>query len=198
MAFYLAELKGIDMNYAENAQLSPPLLTSNRIHLRPAKLTDFENIKSYRQDNENCKYIRPPENDEHTLKIVEGLSKPWKLEHDLWNGLVICMAGSDEVVGEIVFKVEDWYNQRAEIGYRLSEHIASKGICTEAARLLIEFLFTEIGFFKIVAKCDPRNTGSYKVMEKLGFKREAFFIDHYLMGDEWTDQYDYGLLAANW
>lgn len=108
------------------------------------------------------------------------------------------IVGSDKVVGEIVFKVEDWQNQRAEIGYRLSESIAGKGVCTEAATLLIDFLFTEIVFFKLVAKCDPRNIASYKVMEKLGFKKEAFFKDHYLMGNEWTNQYDYGLLATNW
>lgn len=186
------------MNYDENAQLDPPLLESKRIHLRPAKLSDFENIKSYRQDAENSKYIRPPEDDAETLKKVESLSKTWRLEEGLWNGLVICMVGSDEVVGEIAFKVEDWYNQRAEIGYRLNASISGRGICTEAAELVIKFLFDEIGFFKIVAKCDPRNIASYRVMEKLGFIREAYFKDHYLIGDEWTDQFDYGLLAANW
>jgi len=186
------------MNFKENTELATPILESQRIHLRPAKLSDFENIKSYRQDPENCRYIRSSEDDEHTYKIVEQLAKPWKLEHDFWNGLVICMVGSDDVVGEIVFKIEDWQNQRAEIGYRLNDSVAGKGICTEAAKLLITHLFTEIGFFKVVAKCDPRNTASYRVMEKLGFKREAFFKDHYLMGEEWTDQYDYGLLAVNW
>jgi RimJ/RimL family protein N-acetyltransferase len=35
-------------------------------------------------------------------------------------------------------------------------------------------------------------------MEKQGFKREAVFKEHYLLGDEWTDQYDYGLLASEW
>lgn len=35
-------------------------------------------------------------------------------------------------------------------------------------------------------------------MEKLGFVREAFFKEHYRIGEEWTDQYDYGLMSTQW
>ena len=186
------------MNCEENSELAAPCLSNDNIYLRPVKLSDYEVVKVYRQDIENCRYIRPAENDETIYKIVEQLSKPWKLTQGVWNGLAICLTGDDTVVGEIVFKVDDWQHQRAEIGYRLSETVAGKGICTQASVLLINYMFEEIGFFKLVAKCDPRNIASYRVMEKLGFKREAFFKDHYLMGDEWTDQYDYGLLAKYW
>ena len=186
------------MNFEENVEIETPSLKNNRIYLRPTKLSDYEKVKEYRQNIENSRYIRPPDSDEETYRIVTELSKPWKLSQGVWNGLVICLTGDDTVVGEIVFRVEDWQHQRAELGYRLSEKVAGKGVCTQAADLLIDYLFNEIGFYKISAKCDPRNIASYKVMEKLGFQREAFFKGHYLMGDEWTDQYDYGLLEKNW
>jgi len=186
------------MKVEENSELIPPSLHTKRIYLRTAKSSDFPAIKSYRQNIENCRYIRPPEDDEQTQKIVEQLSLPWKFEQGKWNGLVICLIGDEKVIGEIVFNIEDWQHQRAEIGYRISETVAGRGICTEAAKLLIDYLFDQIGLYKLVAKCDPRNTASYRIMEKLGFKREAFFQGHYLMGDEWTDQYDYGLLAYDW
>ncbi|WP_339722386.1 GNAT family protein [uncultured Paraglaciecola sp.] len=186
------------MNIEENSHLLPKQLTGRNIYLRIAKMSDFEAIKSYRQDPENCRYIRPPENDDETLRIVDGLCKSWRFTEGQWNGFVICLTGSDTAIGEIVFRVEDWHNQRAEIGYRISQTAAGRGVCTEALTLLVDLLFTDLGFFKLVAKCDPRNTGSYRVMEKLGFKREAFFKEHYLLGDEWTDQYDYGLLASEW
>lgn len=188
----------MDMNVEENSELLPRKLAGQNIYLRTAKMTDFEAIKAYRQDPENCRYIRPPENDAETLNIVEGLCKPWQLVEGQWNGYVICLRGEDTVIGEIVFRVEDWHNQRAEIGYRIHQDSAGKGVCTEALKLLVDLLFKDLGFFKLVAKCDPRNIGSYRVMEKQGFKREAFFKAHYLLGDEWTDQYDYGLLASEW
>ena len=181
-----------------NEQHLAPALSTKNIYLRPATKADYSVIKVYRQDPENCRYIRPPESDEETMAIVEQLSKPWHLALGHWNGLVICLQEDDTLVGEVVFRIEDWDNQRAEIGYRLSNKAAGKGICTEAAKLLIDYLFNELGFFKVVAKCDPRNISSYRVMEKLGFQREAFFKDHYLIADEWTDQYDYGLLASSY
>ena len=103
-------------------------------------MPDFSSIKSYRQNIENCRYIQPPENDAKTMKIVEQLSKPWKFETGLWNGFVICLAGEDTVIGEIVFNIEDWDHQRAEIGYRISETVAGRGVCTEAVKLLINYL----------------------------------------------------------
>jgi len=57
-------------------------------------------------------------------------------------------------------------------------------VCIEALTLLVDLLFKDLGFFKLVAKCDPRNTGSYRVMEKQKFKRKAVFKEHYLLGDE--------------
>lgn len=175
-----------------------PTLSSQKIYLRPAKLSDYPIIKAYRQDPENCRYIRPAETDEETMSIVEQLSKPWEIKTGHWNGLVICLQADHSLVGEIVFRVEDWENSRAEIGYRLSEAAAGKGICTQAATLLINYIVKELGFYKLVAKCDPRNIASYRVMEKLGFNREAFFKEHFRIGDEWTDQYDYGLMSQQW
>lgn len=175
-----------------------PTLAATNIYLRAVKSSDFSAIKVYRQDPENCRYIRPPDSDKETMALIEQLAKPWNLSLGHWNGLVICSQTDDTLLGEIVFRIEDWQNQRAEIGYRLSPTAAGRGICTEAATLLIDHLFQQLGFHKIVAKCDPRNIASFRVMEKLGFVREAFFKQHYRIADEWTDQYDYGLLYSQW
>jgi len=185
-------------NHKEDQQIPAPHLTNDSVVLRPAQLSDFDAVKQYRQDLENCRYIRPPESDADTLAMVEKMSKPWQLSQGYWNGLVICLPENNTVIGEVAFNIEDWFHQRIEIGYRLNKSASGKGLCTQAVALLINYLCEEIGVHKIVAKCDPRNTASYKVMEKLGMQREAFFAEHYLLGNEWTDQYDYGLLAANW
>lgn len=186
------------MKVNRGSTFSPQAIKNKQLYLRPAKLSDFAAIKAYRQDPINCQYIRPPETDEKTQEIVNQLSQPWQLEQGRWNGLVVCLTGNDTVVGEVAFNIEDWEHQRIEIGYRLHESVSGRGICTQAMSLLISYLIKTIGNEKFVAKCDPRNVASYRVMEKLGFEREAFFKHHYLMGEQWTDQYDYGLLAKNW
>ncbi|MGB2740334.1 MAG: GNAT family protein [Cognaticolwellia sp.] len=186
------------MKIALNSQHLTPTLSSQRIYLRPITIADYPAIKVYRQDPQNCRYIRPYESDDALKVIVQQLSQAWHLTAENWNGLAICMQDDDALVGEIAFRIDDWQSQRAEIGYRLSEAVAGKGICTEAVNLLIGYLFEEFGFYKLIAKCDTRNIASCRVLEKLNFTREGFFKQHYLMGDEWTDQYDYGLLVSNW
>lgn len=186
------------LTVTENSEMSAPILHAERLYLRPGKASDFDAIKAYRQDEESCRYIRPAEDDATTLKMVEQLSYPWQLSQGRWNGLVICQASDNKVIGEVAFNIEDWTHQRAEIGYRLNKTATGQGYCTQACQLLIDFLFKELGIFKVVAKCDPRNIASYKVMEKLGFIREAHFKQHHLLGSQWTDQYDYGLLAEQW
>ena len=186
------------MNISLNTAYATPTLLANKIYLRPIIKSDYSAIKFYRQDPENCRYIRPAESDAKTMDIVEQLSQPWHFSVGHWNGLAICLQSDHSLVGEIAFRIEDWQNQRAELGYRLSGEVAGQGIGTEAANLLVDYLFQELGFFKLMARCDPRNIASFRIMEKLGFVREAFFKQHYLVGGEWTDQYDYGLLFNTW
>lgn len=54
---------------------------------------------------------------------------------------------------------------------------------------------------RIYAECDPRNTGSWKLLEKAGMKQEAFFHKNiYFHKDEngnpiWKDTYVYAILG---
>ena len=166
--------------------------------LRPCETEDFAAIKVYRQDPESCQYIRPPESDERIREIVAQHCEPWVLEEGRWNGTIIALLSDHTAIGEMHFRICDWQNQRAELGYRVNKSFAGRGIATEAARLLIDYLFNSIGLHKVIAQCDPRNISSYKVMEKLGMKREGYFKQHFLIGSEWTDQLDYGLLKSDW
>ncbi len=186
------------MKFELDQTLPIPRLQGDSIVLRPCIPDDFEAIKTYRQEPEGSRYIRPPESDEKIRTIVEQHCSPWKLEVERWNGLIISWNGESKAIGEMVFKIEDWDNQRAEIGYRVSTDCAGKGVCTQAVKLITAYLFEQIELHKIVAKCDPRNIASFKIMEKMGMEREGYFKEHYLNGDEWTDQLDYGLLRKDW
>lgn len=175
-----------------------PHLISQTIRLRPCRLTDYEQLKTYRQDNESCKFIRPPQTDEQIKKLVEQHCEPWDLSENRWNALIINLVDSDVAIGEVLFRYEDIEHERIELGYRVAPEAAGRGVATEACRLLINYLFNNFQCHKIVAKCDPRNIASFRVMEKLGMVREASFKRHFKIGDLWTDQYDYGILIEDW
>jgi RimJ/RimL family protein N-acetyltransferase len=58
--------------------------------------------------------------------------------------------------------------------------------------------FEEVGFHRIVGRCDARNTRSAVLMERLGMRREADFRQNEFNKGEWTDELLYAILDSEW
>ena len=58
--------------------------------------------------------------------------------------------------------------------------------------------FETLGLHRVIATCQPENTASWRVMEKLGMRREAHFRKGHYRGATWWDEYFYALLAKEW
>jgi len=69
---------------------------------------------------------------------------------------------------------------------------------TEAVRALVGYGFGELKLHRIAADCDPRNIGSWRVMEKIGMRREGHLLENLLLAGEWVDSYVYAILAREW
>jgi RimJ/RimL family protein N-acetyltransferase len=175
-----------------------PTIKTERLVLRPCRLDDFDAVNLYAQLPEVCRYIRPAEGDDRVRKVVQSLSTGWRFELDQWSGIMITLPEEDKPIGDFVFKVDDMPSKRLEIGYRLSPKYAGLGFVSEVVGEMFNRLFNQFDVHKVVARCDPRNVASYKIMEKLGMKREAYFKQHYMNGDQLTDQLDYGITAQEW
>lgn len=59
-----------------------------------------------------------------------------------------------------------------EIGYVFNQKYWGKGYAKESCMELIKLAFSD-GIHRIYAECDPQNTSSWRLLEKLGFEREA-------------------------
>jgi [ribosomal protein S5]-alanine N-acetyltransferase len=105
-----------------------------------------------------------------------------------------------KVIGEIAVnqREEDRPNERVEITYSLARKYWNKGLMTEAARAVMNWAFQTYNFNRLYAWCDPRNTGSWRVMEKLGMQREGWLRRHIKWNGEFRDQLFYGILRAEW
>jgi [ribosomal protein S5]-alanine N-acetyltransferase len=62
-----------------------------------------------------------------------------------------------------------------EIGWVFNPKYCNKGYASEAAYALLKYGFEELKLHRIIATCQPENTGSYRVMEKIGMRREGYF-----------------------
>jgi len=119
---------------------------------------------------------------------------PWQENEAQWLTLIVKDRITNSFVGSIAFKLDSITFERAEIGYLMLNKYQGLGYTTEAAAELINYLFNTVQLSKLVAHCSTINTASWKIMEKLGFKREAEFKMHTKLNEDWFDDYGYGLI----
>ncbi len=86
----------------------------------------------------------------------------------------------------------------ADIGYEIDPSHWRQGYATEAAGAMVAFAFETLEVHRIWAYCLAENEGSWRVMERLGFKREGHLRQNEWMRGRWWDTYLYGLLAEEW
>jgi RimJ/RimL family protein N-acetyltransferase len=98
-------------------------------------------------------------------------------------------------IGKIVL---EWVGGVQEIGYSILPSERKKGYCTEAVKLIVDYLFLSKNITRIQAHTDVRNVASQKVLEKVGFKKEGLVRKHIFMQGEWRDEFLYSILRGEW
>jgi RimJ/RimL family protein N-acetyltransferase len=112
-----------------------------------------------------------------------------------WLQLAICLK-EGKMIGDIgIHFMEDGY--QIEIGYTLSPEHQGNGYALEAVKAIIKYAFTELKKHRIIASVDPDNIQSVKILERIGFKKEAHFIKSFRMNDQWYDDCIYAMLEDN-
>jgi len=91
----------------------------------------------------------------------------------------------------------------ADISYFIGEKsFWGKGYASEAIKLITNFGFIKLELNRIQAGVHGCNTGSQKVLEKCGYKKEAVFRNKifYNNGDDkiWNDHLYYGMLKSEY
>jgi len=88
-----------------------------------------------------------------------------------------------------------------EVGYIISKGCQQQGYATEALSVVIAQAFRD-GAHRVYAECDARNVPSWKLLEKVGLRREAHFRQNiWFRRDEngtpvWKDTLVYAILES--
>jgi ribosomal-protein-alanine N-acetyltransferase len=94
--------------------------------------------------------------------------------------------------------MKDEANRNADIGYVLNRKYWGHGYMTESACTILDVAFKQLKLHRVWATCDTRNRSSYRVMERLGMRREGLFVKDAMEKGEWRDTYLYAILAEEW
>ncbi len=74
----------------------------------------------------------------------------------------------------------------------------NRGYCTEAVKIIVDYLFLTRDIVRIQAETNPKNIASWKVLEKAGFKREGVRRQSVFIRGKWQDGVLYSILREDW
>lgn len=112
-------------------------------------------------------------------------------------------------IGDVMIRIGDGWAQlevadqakgvEAELGWVLDPAYTGQGYATEAIRAVIDTCFGPLGLRRVHAGCFADNEPSWRLMERLGMRREEFSRKTALhRSGEWLDGMNYGILAEEW
>ncbi|MGH3353400.1 MAG: GNAT family N-acetyltransferase [Nocardioides sp.] len=138
---------------------------------------------------------------------IDAYRRVFELPDVAESGLVIERDGT--VVGDLMLRVTDPWSQtevrdqaigtQAELGWTIDPVHQGKGYATEAVRAVMDVCFGPLGLRRVIAECFADNVASWRLMERLGMRREAHTVKESLHRTRgWLDGLSYAILADEW
>jgi RimJ/RimL family protein N-acetyltransferase len=114
----------------------------------------------------------------------------------------VCLKDCGKLIGNIYLSKRDF--DTWELGYVFNKNYQGNGYATEAAKALVDDVFRNQNARRVVAMCNPLNESSWKLLERLGLRREGHLHRNIFFKKDkegkpiWADTYEYGILADEW
>ncbi len=175
-------------------------LETERLVLRPFEPDDLAALCEIHGDEANARYLY---NDARTAELVAELLErkiagaSMRAEGD-WLSAAAVLRATGEVVCDLALNWASEAHQQGEIGFVAHPAHHGRGYTTEAARPLLVFAFETLGLHRVVGRLEARNVASARVLEKLGMRREAHFVESEWVKGEWQSELVYAMLAREW
>lgn len=187
------------MTLPDERALLSSLIETERLALRSFEPGDWRALLAYMADPAVlCYWPEDPYDEATAQRFVAEHSVPPQRPH-LPERLAVITRANQRLIGHMVFHSFHGVHRTSEIGWILHPAAQRQGYATEAARAILAYGFEVLHLHRVVATCDPRNIASYRVMEKLGMRREGYFRKCiHQGGEEWADEYVYAILAEEW
>ena len=142
---------------------------THRLIIRPFSIDDVPALSEILSDDEVMKYsVRGVCDEDATRDFIKwcmacyvsyGLG-PWALIDKSSNLLIgFCGVSPQSVAG----------NEEPNLGYRLAVEFWNRGLACEAAKGVLEYVFTQTTHQSVVVIIEPEHIASLKVAKKIGF-----------------------------
>lgn len=168
-------------------------METKRLVIRRFRAGDLEDLYEYLSDETVVRF--EPYRAMTLEQVRENLR--WRISAE--EMLAVERKEDGKLIGNVYFAGRDF--ESAEIGYVFNRKYWGMGYAREACEAVIDAAFGE-GLHRVYAECDPENESSWKLLERLGFTREAHLRKNvYFWRDDhglpvWKDTYIYARLSG--
>lgn len=175
------------------------MMETERLIIRKFKVDDWEDLYEYLSQESVVRYEPYDVYNEDESK-QEAM---YRSKDDAF--LAVCLKENNKLIGNVYFKQQEpnefltW-----EIGYVFNPVYYGKGYATESCRKILDYGFQELNARRIIAMCNPLNTASWKLLDRLKMRREGHLQKNiFFKYDEkgqpiWNDTYEYAVLSDEW
>lgn len=152
-------------------------LQTARLVLRPARVSDLADLNVVMSDHQTMRYW----SQEAHRDLAETEASLARMMAGNHRGQDFVM----ELEGRVVGKAGAY--ALPEVGFILRRDLWGQGLATEAMRCLIPHIFATTDVPALTADVDPRNLGSLRVLERLGFRETGRAERTFFLYGEWAD-----------
>lgn len=167
-------------------------LHTARLTLRRFEIGDAQAMyANWASDEEVTKYLTWPAHS--SPEVSQTVLRDWSANYareDYYQWAIVLRENGDEPIGSISVVAQNEQVRKAHIGYCIGRRWWHQGITSEALKVVIDFLFDEVGMQRIEAIHDPNNPNSGGVMRKCGMQFEGTLRQ--------SSRNNQGICDANW
>lgn len=148
------------------------MIETQRLHLRPFRPDELGALVAFRSDPEVSRYLGGA-----AMMTPEAIAQRFEFylscyERYGFGASAVIRKADGEMIGWGGLQPLDETDE-IEIGYGYAKLYWGQGFATEMAQAWFRYGFEHLSLERIVAVAEPENTGSWRVMEKLGMRYEG-------------------------
>lgn len=173
-------------------------IKTERLVLRPFTDGDEEDMFAFESLPEVARYLfnEPRTREGNATELaVRVRQTALRKEGDT---VVLAIELDGTVIGYTLLSWLSEQHKQGEFGYVLHPDHHGRGFASEASVEMLRLGFEQLELHRIVGRCDARNTGSPRLMERLGMRKEAHFVEAEIFKGEWGEELHYAMLAREW
>jgi RimJ/RimL family protein N-acetyltransferase len=112
--------------------------------------------------------------------------------------LVLAVEYAGKVVGDFPLNINIPDHAQGEVRFSFHQAYTGWGLATRALAAVLAFGFMQLGLHRITGATFTDNERAWRLMERVGMRREAHFVHDGFVRGRWLDVYGYAMLADEW